>query len=135
MMETKKDFINCDPVDILAHNIFNIYTEKLKENNFRIFAKNVDFKLFEVDEYELLSFKSYFKDYFKTEKQIKKTKHIKSNFLKMTLPDYFNNYFYTYLTINKKEYEKDGLKYVDRVFNFFLLEIEKKAEENLKNEN
>lgn len=135
MIETKKDFINCDPVDILAHNIFNIYTEKLKENNFRIFAKNVNFKLCEIDEYELLAFKSYFKDYFKTEKQIKKTKHIKSNFLKMTLPDYFNNYFYTYLTINKKDYEKDGLKYLDRVFNYFLLEMEKKAEENLKNEN
>jgi len=132
MIETKKDFINCDPVDILAHNIFNIYTEKLKENNFRIFAKNVDFKLREIDEYELLAFKSYFKDYFKTEKQIKKTKHIKSDFLKMTLPDYFNNYFSTYFIINKKDYEGEGLKYLDRVFNFFLLEIEKKAEKTEK---
>jgi len=128
MIETKKDFINCDPVDILAHNIFNIYTEKLKENNFRIFAKNVGFKLCEIDEYELLAFKSYFKDYFKTGNQFKKTKQIKSEFLKMNLPDYFNNYFYVCFAVDKKEYEKDGLKYLDRVFNFFLLEIEKKAE-------
>ena len=61
MIKTNKDFKN--DIDCLANNIYNFYLDTLKENNYRIFAKDVNFKLDEVDEYELNAFKKCFKVY------------------------------------------------------------------------
>lgn len=122
-IKTKEDFINASEVDILASNIFKSYTEELNNNNFRLFAKQVDFKLKRVDFYELSAFKSKFKKHFKTIKQLRKTKDIKSDFLNIDLYDYYDNKYTVYFVVDKKEYQKNGVKYLDSVFNEFLLNI------------
>lgn len=126
-IKIKSDFTNATPVDVLAHNILNFYIETLKKFNFRLFAKRVNFELKKVDEYELLAFKSFFKDYFKTERQFRKTLHIKSDFFKFELPDYYDNYYTCFFTINKKEYKEKGQSYLDSIYNDIAFEIRNKT--------
>ncbi|HCJ9551467.1 TPA: hypothetical protein NV970_004659 [Escherichia coli] len=122
MIKTNKDFKN--DIDCLANNIYNFYLDTLKENNYRIFAKDVNFKLDEVDEYELNAFKKCFKVYLKTDAQFRKTKHIKSDCLSVSLPDFYNNYYTVNFIIYKDRYSECGKKYLDDVFNLFVKNIE-----------
>ncbi|EBO8672524.1 hypothetical protein EYW75_24300 [Salmonella enterica subsp. enterica serovar Kentucky] len=122
MIKTNKNFKN--EIDCLANNIYNFYLSHLEENNYRIFAKDVNFKLNEADEYELNAFKKCFKVYFKTDAQFRKTKHIKSECLSLSLPDFHNNYFIANFIIYKDRYSEYGRKYLDDVFNLFVKNIE-----------
>ena len=131
-MYTKSDFYDCSDVDKLAKKIFEFYTKKLKENNYRIFAKSVDFKKSKVDFYELSAFKGVFKDNFKTLAQVRKTKHIRTDFLKLDLFDYFDNSYSVFFVVDKKEYEKLGIEYLNNIYNDFVLKINNKIEENGK---
>jgi len=125
-MYTKSDYRDCSDVDKLAKKIFDFYTKKLKENNYRIFAKNVDFNKRKVDFYELSAFKSVFSDHFKTLAQVRKTKHIKTDFLRLDLFDFFDNPYSVFFVVDKKEYDKRGIDYLNDVFNKFVAETENK---------
>lgn len=126
-MYTKSDYKNCSDVDKLAKKIFDFYTKKLKENNYRIFAKGVDFNKRKVDFYELSVFKSVFKDNFKTLAQVRKTKHIMTDFLRLDLFDFFDYPYSVFFVVDKKEYDKRGSDYLNDVFNKFVSEIENKT--------
>ena len=118
-------------IDCLAHNIYNLYMSELEKNNFRIFAKDVDFKLYAVDEYELNAFKSYFKTWFKTDAQLLKTKHIKSDALSIDLPDFYDRIYTVNFVVYKNQYSTTS-GYLDEIYNHFLIAIENKVKNKNK---
>lgn len=120
-------------IDCLAHNIYNLYISELEKNNYRIFAKDAGIKLYSVDEYELNSFKSYFKVWFKTDNQLLKTKHIKSDALSIELPDFHNKIYKVNFVVYKKQYGSTA-GYLDEIYNHFLMAIENKVKRKKEGE-
>ena len=120
-------------IDCLAHNIYNLYVGELEKNNYRIFAKDGGIKLYSVDEYELNSFKSYFKTWFKTDAQLLKTKHIKSDALTIELPDFHNRIYKVNFVVYKNQYGSIG-GYLDDIYNHFLVSIENRVKRKKEGE-
>lgn len=123
-------------IDCLAHDIFNYYNEKLRENNFRIFAKDAGIPLFNADEYELNAFKKWFKVYFKTNAQFRKTQHIKSDAFVITLLDFYERPYESFFVGYIAQYNAMGNKYLADVLKYFKnnidYRIKNKNKENLE---
>lgn len=111
-------------IDCLAHDIFNYYNEKLAENNYRIFAKDAGITLYSADEYELNAFKKWFKVYFKTNAQFRKTQHIKSEAFTITLLDFYERPYELFFVGYIAQYKMNGNGYLVDVLKYFKSNID-----------
>jgi len=115
----------------LGSDIKNYYIERLKENDNRIFAKYdlSDYlnpkAIAENEVWEALSFFNHFNSYFKSKTKIRFKKDIVSCFA-LVLRDMYENSFFSYFCVDKKEYELRNDEYLNEVFNYFKNEIDMK---------
>ena len=125
--EEDKLYFNEDlNVDYLANYFQKLYINSLI--NERLFAKQSNFRELVFDYYEVNAFKKHFKKYFKTIKQYKKTKDILSDAFTFRAPD-LAGYLHTfYFCVNKKEFDKNGVDYLEDLQLFLSEEIEKQIE-------
>lgn len=116
-----------DALDVTANSIFNFYTSYLRENNYCIFS-NDDGKIkTEPSDVELNIFKGYFKCFFKTKAQYRKTKDILNEHLRLELKDFYNEPYTAYFCLDKKKCEEFGNEYLMQVQNVFFVNIENKV--------
>jgi len=115
----------------LGSDIKNYYIERLKENDNRIFAK-YDLSNYlnpktiaENEVWEALSFFNHFNGYFKSKTKIRFKKDIVSCFA-LVLRDMYENSYFSYFCVDKKEYELRSDEYLNEVFNYFKNEIDMK---------
>lgn len=117
-----------------GERIKKIYFEYLYNNDFRIFAKYdiskySDYKAINKNfRWEAISLQQAFKDNFKSKSAIRFRKDLVSTFA-IKLKDFYNNNYYCYFCINKKEYEERKEEYLIEFENYFI----SKVEEAIKN--
>lgn len=116
-------------IDICAEEIKNYYFFCLTENNGRIFANTAAYKVKIWEQVEQRAFREIFINFFKTEPQLRKTKHIKSGCFVMVIKDSKNKPYYPAFNINKKEYETRGDEYLNEVKEHFINIINEKIKE------
>lgn len=120
-------------IDIYAKEIKDYYFICLKENNGRIFANSAAYKVKTWEQVEQKAFRRIFLNFFKTQSQNRKTKHIKSDCFVMAIRDLKNRFYYPSFTIDKKEYETRGDEYLNEVKEYFIRIINSRVEE-IKNQ-
>ncbi|AKL15184.1 hypothetical protein AAHU66_03705 [Klebsiella pneumoniae] len=116
-------------IDICAEEIKDYYFICLKENNGRIFANSATYRVKIWEQVEQKAFRKSFFNFFKTQSQHRKTKHIKSDSFVMAIRDLKNKFYYPTFTINKKEYETRGDEYLNEVKECFINIINEKIKE------
>jgi len=125
--EEDKLKVNTDTnVDYLADYFQKLYLNSLI--NDRLFAKQSGWDLIIFDYFELNAFKSHFKEYFKTIKQYRKTKHILSDTFTFRAKDMMGYLHTYYFCVDKKEFDKNGNDYLEDLQLFLSEEIEKQIE-------
>lgn len=116
-------------IDICAEEIKNHYFICLKENNGRIFANPAAYRVKVWEQVEQKAFRKSFLNFFKTQSQCRKTKHIKSDCFVMAIRDLKNEFYYPAYTVDKKEYNTRGDEYLNEVKEYFIRTINDKIKE------
>ncbi|EGD1873838.1 MULTISPECIES: hypothetical protein [Bacteria] len=119
-------------INICAKEIKDHYFLCLKENNGRIFANSATYRVKTWEQVEQRAFRENFFNFFKTQYQYRKTKHINSSYFTMAIKDLKNKFYYPAFTINKKEYETRGDEYLNEVKEYFIKIINEKIKERQK---
>ncbi|GKW34029.1 hypothetical protein PEC730217_28090 [Pectobacterium carotovorum subsp. carotovorum] len=118
-------------IDMCAEEIRDYYFLGLKEKNGRIFANSAAYKVKIWEQVEQKAFRKSFLNFFKTQSQHRKTKHIKSDYFVMAIRDLKNKFYYPSFTIDKKEYDTRGDEYLNEVKEYFIRIIDERIKERV----